>query len=82
MKHAGKKRLIASSLALVGLINGIVLSICALAQTKLLPTITKSTAALSKLSALDQSRRAKINQTYGELPLSFEANRGQANRRV
>ncbi|MGI8656427.1 MAG: SBBP repeat-containing protein [Pyrinomonadaceae bacterium] len=33
-------------------------------------------------SATEQSTRARINQAYGELPLSFEANRGQSNAAV
>jgi len=33
-------------------------------------------------SAPDQSTRARINQAYGDLPLSFEVNRGQSNAAV
>ncbi len=32
--------------------------------------------------APDQSTRARINQAYGDLPLSFEVNRGQSNAAV
>lgn len=33
-------------------------------------------------SAPDQSSKAKVLETYGKLPLSFEANRGQSEAQV
>src|SRR5258708_7925313 len=33
-------------------------------------------------SAPDEAARARVNQAYGKLPLSFEANRGQTDARV
>ena len=35
-----------------------------------------------KLSQLDASTSARVNATYGKLPLSFEANHGQINNQV
>jgi hypothetical protein len=34
------------------------------------------------LNASNESTRARVNEAYGKLPLSFEANRGQTNDRV
>ena len=38
--------------------------------------------SLPQLSTLEPSARTHINEAYGQLPLSFEANEGQADHRV
>ena len=40
------------------------------------------TRSLSKLSATEESMRARLSEAYGKLPLQFEANEGQTDARV
>jgi hypothetical protein len=44
--------------------------------------LSSSSSASIAARPLDDSRRSKLSETYGRLPLSFEANEGQANPRV
>ncbi len=48
------------------------------ARTKLIPG-DKSSAQRSSLHEPDGQTRSRINEAYGKLPLSFEANRGQVS---
>ncbi|MFN2454775.1 MAG: SBBP repeat-containing protein [Pyrinomonadaceae bacterium] len=93
-----RSRMFAAALTLAGLINGIFLPGYSLAQTRDLHANAGSrfsrshdqppadasvkSVALSPLSVPDQSVRARVNQRYGDLPLSFEANRGQSNAQI
>ncbi len=42
----------------------------------------KSKASVEPLRLADETTRARVNEAYGKLPLSFEVNRGQANAPV
>jgi hypothetical protein len=44
--------------------------------------LVKQNAAVRSLSQPDPENQAKIHESYGNLPLSFEANQGQADSRV
>jgi len=93
----GRASSVAATLALIGLMNSIALPVYSLDQSKPSPqTVAVSKLAgsanasgksakastRSAPSTPDQSTRARINQAYGELPLSFEVNRGQSNAAV
>jgi hypothetical protein len=44
--------------------------------------LARGSAAMKGLSQPDPENQAKIQESYGKLPLSFEANQGQADSRV
>src|ERR1700686_4712762 len=44
--------------------------------------LVKQSAAVKSLSQPDPENQAKIHESYGNLPLSFEVNQGQADSRV
>src|ERR1700692_1056264 len=44
--------------------------------------LVKQSAAVRTLSQPDPENQARIHESYGNLPLSFEANQGQADSRV
>ncbi|MCA1634211.1 MAG: hypothetical protein LC802_11080, partial [Acidobacteria bacterium] len=47
------------------------------------PTGTQSAhRAATALPRMDESQRERLSEAYGKLPLSFEANTGQADARV
>ncbi len=93
-----RSRMFVATLTLAGLINGIFLPGYSLARTHDLHANAGSrfsrshdqppadasvkSVAPSSISMPDQSVRARVNQRYGDLPLSFEANRGQSNAQV
>ena len=54
-----------------------VASTCALAATP--ATAAKSDAARARLGQPDSAAQARILESYGKLPLSFEENRGQTD---
>jgi hypothetical protein len=62
----------------------ILISAMALAQSNPVPVINQSAKVAFPISGSqpDPKSQAKILDTYGKLPLSFEANHGQANARV
>jgi Abnormal spindle-like microcephaly-assoc'd, ASPM-SPD-2-Hydin/Beta-propeller repeat len=53
-----------------------------LAQETPLSAGANSPALRSQSAQLDESARARLNESFGRLPLSFEPNRGQADNRV
>jgi len=55
-----------------------------LSQSNPVPLINSSARVVSQVSAshADPKDQAKILDSYGKLPLSFEANHGQAESRV
>lgn len=93
----GRASSVAATLALIGLMNSIALPVYSLDQSKPSPqavAVSKlagsanasgksaKSSTPSALSAPDQSTHARVNQAYGDLPLSFEVNRGQSNAAV
>jgi hypothetical protein len=76
-----------SSLITISLVV-ILLSTILLAQSSssitdaVIAPLFKQGAALKSLSQPDPENQAKIQESYGKLPLSFEVNQGQADSRV
>ena len=81
------RQLLCAALALVSLISWIALPAysvsgkrCAVGDEQL-PS-TARPVSISKLSEVNQQPQASLSEAYGKLPLSFEANHGQTDRRV
>jgi hypothetical protein len=75
--------LIAISLVLI-LLSTILLaqSSFSIADAVIKAPLVKQSAAAKSLSQPDPENQAKIQESYGKLPLSFEASQGQADSRV
>jgi hypothetical protein len=83
MRSLRLSSLIAISLVLI-LLSTILLaqSSSSIADAVIKVPLVKQSAAVKSLSQPDPENRAKIHASYGNLPLSFEANQGQADSQV